>query len=584
MTNSRVIPTQASPDLPTFTILIDGEDIGSNYGVLGIMVSKSVNRIPKARVLFMDGDPSAANFFASSGDLFVPGKKIEIKAGYHNIEDLLFKGIIVGHSIKSIENRNSLLQVDASDEAVKMTVYRKNKYFEETKDSDVIEEIVSSYGLSHNVKQTEVEHAEMVQYDATDWDFVITRAEVNSLLVFVDDGHIEVASPDFSKDPVLNLVFGDNIISFEAAMDARDQHSAYTSKAWDYSSQSLIEEESEEPGFSELGNISAADLAKVVGEDNYVQQHGARIKDSELKAWANSKSLRSRLAKIKGRVRTIGFSDIKPGNIINLEGFGDRFNGHAFVSSVNHERSGDSAWYTDIRFGLDAQWHINRYDDISTRQAAGLLPPVHGLQIGVVTNIHEDPDGENRIKVRLPLVDKDHEGVWARMVSPDAGNERGMVFRPELNDEVSVGFINDDPRNPIILGMLHSSSKPSPIQAEEENNEKGMVTRSALKLLFNDEKKSVSIETPNGNKWVLSDEDGGIMVEDENSNTIILSSDGIKIKSSGNLELEASGDVSITGSNIEFKATTAFKAEGNAGAELSSNGQTEVKGSIVSIN
>ena len=44
----------------------------------------------------------------------------------------------------------------------------------------------------------------------------------------------------------------------------------------------------------------------------------------------------------------------------------------------------------------------------------------------------------------------------------DAGKERGTFFRPEIGDEVVVGFLNDDPRHPVILGMCHSSAKPAP--------------------------------------------------------------------------------------------------------------------------
>ncbi len=584
MRESHIIPTQAATDLPTFTILVEGEDIGQQYGILGIMVTKSVNRIPKARLILSDGDVAAGDFSISSGNMFIPGNEVEIKAGYHNNEDTIFRGIITGQSIKALENRNPFLQIDMRDKAVKMTAGRNNRYFEAQTDSEIIEELIGNYGLEHDVEPTGVRHDEMVQYHATDWDFVVSRAEVNGSLVFADDGKIDVKKPDPARDQLLTLAFGSNVIAFEAGIDARDQHIAYSSRSWNYSVQQVIEEEADEPDFRGTGNISAGDLAGVTGLQNYSQQHGGKVGDSELKAWSDSRILRSRLAKVRGRVRINGFSDIKPGHTIKLEGFGDRFNGVAFVSAVSHEKSSDSSWYTDIGFGLDPEWHINRFDDIATRQASGLIPPVHGLQAGVVTNIHEDPDGEDRIRVRIPVIDPEHDGVWARIASPDAGESRGMVFRPEVGDEVIVGCINDDPRDPVIIGMLHSSNKPSPIPAEESNPEKGFVTGSELKFIFNDEKRSITLISPNGNKWILSDDEGGIKIEDENSNKITLSSDGITIESTGDLNLKASGDVTIQGTNVDAGASSGFKAEGGTGAELSSNGQTVVKGSIVAIN
>jgi Rhs element Vgr protein len=584
MSPVRTIPTQASTDLPTFTVLIDGEDIGGTVGISSLMVSKSVNRIPKARLILSDGDAASGDFPISSSEQFVPGKEVEIMAGYHRREDTIFKGIITGHSIRANENKQPVLRIDLRDVTVKMTSGRKNRYFENVQDSEVIEELINTYGITAEVDETEVMHKEMVQYYTTDWDFMIARAEVNSRLVYVDDGVITVKKPDFSRDPILNLAFGHNVISFEAGMDARDQFTAANSRSWNYSEQEIIDEEADEPDVSENGNISAQDLSAVIGLDSWLQQHGGKVENTELKAWSDSKLLKSRMARIRGRVKIIGFSDIKPGDIIELENFGDRFNGPAFVSTVNHLSTTEHGWQTEIGFGLDQEWFINRYDDIVARQASGLIPPIHGLQVGVVTNIHEDPDGENRIKVRLPVIDPQNEGVWTRQAALDAGDGRGILFRPEIGDEVIVGFINDDPRDPVILGMLHSSSKPAPIDAEEDNNVKGIITRGELKLLLDDDKKSVTIETPGGNKWTMSDEDGGVTVEDKNGNKVLMSADGISLESNGDLKLKASGDVMIEGMNITESANSAYKAEGNSGAELSSGGQTVVKGSIVMIN
>ena len=87
-----------------------------------------------------------------------------------------------------------------------------------------------------------------------------------------------------------------------------------------------------------------------------------------------------------------------------------------------------------------------------------MLPAANGLQIGVVTALEDDPQGDDRIKCRLPMVGAGEEGLWARLATLDAGDGRGTYFRPEIGDEVVVGFLDDDPRNPVILGMCHSSA------------------------------------------------------------------------------------------------------------------------------
>ena len=193
---------------------------------------------------------------------------------------------------------------------------------------------------------------------------------------------------------------------------------------------------------------------------------------------------------------------------------------------------------------------------------------MNGLQIGVVAS-NEDPDGEHRVRVRLPLVDDQADGVWARVASLDAGDQRGFFFRPEIGDEVVVGFLEDDPRRAVILGMLHSSAKAAPLQGSDDNHEKEYRSRSGMRLYFDDDKKIVLLETPAGNRLTLSEEDKAVKLEDQNGNKIEMTPFGIKIESAKALEL---------------KAGTQLKLVGQAGAELSSSATCKVQGSVVQIN
>ena len=159
-----------------------------------------------------------------------------------------------------------------------------------------------------------------------------------------------------------------------------------------------------------------------------------------------------------------------------------------------------------------------------------------------------------------------------------------MSFRPEIDDEVVIGFLDADPRDPVILGALHSSAKPSPIPGADDNHEKGIVTRSGMRLHWNDDTVIATIDTPNGNQVVLSEDEGSILIGDENGNTVTLNSDGIALDSAGDIKLTASGDVKIEGTNVELTANATVKAEGSGGAELKSSGTTVIEGSLVTIN
>ena len=581
MPENRVIPTARSTDLVSFKILVDGEELSSVYQVLSIAVEKEINRIPWAKIILHDGDPASQDFELSNEDLFIPGKEIEIKAGYHSQNETIFKGIVIRHNLK-IRFSGAVLIVECKDLAVKLTVGRKSKYFYESKDSEILEQVIASYSLENEIEETNVEHPEMVQYNVSDWDFCVTRAQANGKVCVVDDGKISVVSPDYSQSEKLTLVYGATIFDFDAEIDALNQFENVTSYAWNAADQDLLEIESDTPHINSNGNISPEDLASVIGADLLELRDGSSMSDAGLQDWANAKSLFNQLSKIRGKVKFQGVHDVKPNTTIELAGVGNRFNGKVYVSAVRHQIA-DGDWTCDAQFGINPKW-FSETIDINPLPASGLLAAVNGLQIAKVTQLQDDPKGEDRILVRMPLVNNQEQGVWARIATLDAGTERGSFFRPEIDDEVIVGFLNGNPNDPIILGMLNSSAKPAPITASDDNHEKGFVTRSGMKFIFDDDKKSVTLETPGGKIIKVDEDEGIIQLEDENSNILKLDDNGITIESKGDINLSATGDVKIEGTNVEISANDNFTAAGSAGAEVSSPGVTEIKGSLVNIN
>ncbi|WP_338839151.1 type VI secretion system tip protein VgrG [Flavobacterium ginsenosidimutans] len=581
MNNSDVIQTSKSADLVTHKLLIEGTELSGVYQVMSIVVHNEVNRIPMAQIILTDGDAAARDFKLSNEDLLVPGKKIEIKAGYHSDEETIYKGIVVKHSIK-IKDKSSLLIVECKDEAVKLTIGRKSKYFYDVKDSDAFEDIIGTYGLQKDVESTNYSHKELVQYNTSDWDFIVSRAQANGKLCFVENGKVSVKKPDLTSESVETVAFGATMLDFDAEIDARNQFAKVSSYSWNASNQELLEIEAKDPSVNLNGNLSASDLSDIVKLENLELRHGGNVTDTELQDWADAKLLFQQLSKVRGRVKFQGIPAVKPNTIITLEGVGDRFNGKAYITGVFHEIANGN-WTVNVQFGLNPEWFSETYD-VNTPSASGIIPSIKGLHIGIVTQLQDDPDGEDRILVKIPIINNEEQGIWCRVAALDAGDNRGTFFRPEIEDEVIIGFINQDPNDAIVLGMLHSSAKPAPLKASDDNHQKGIFTRSEMKVLFDDDKKSIAIETPAGKKITLDEDKGSIVVEDENSNVITIDSAGIKMESAGDISIKATGDVKIEGTNVNLKATAQFKAEGSAGAEMSSAAVAIVKGSIVQIN
>lgn len=587
----RTLPIDSTFNVVTFDLLIEGKAIDSAYQVMSIAIMKEVNRVPWAKIVLRDGDPAAETFAISEKESYTPGKKIVVKLGRDRKNTMLFRGIITKHAIRLRENGASELSLECRDECTRMTIGRHNGYFEERKDSEVMEELIRKYpGLSADVESTSLKHKELVQFHCTDWDFMLSRADINGKLVVADDGKIQIKAPDTSSSPSVALLHGSTMLEFEAEMDARTQLKSVEAKSWDYGGQQLFQHKSDSAPVAEPGNLNGAALADSVNISSFELRHSGQVLEAELQEWTKSVMLRSRLAKVRGSARFVGLPDIKPGQMVELQGVGDRFNGKAFISAVRHDVF-QGSWHTSVQFGLSPDCFHLTTENILDSSAAGLLPGVHGLQIGKVVQLQNDPDGEHRILVRLPVVDNAAQGTWARMASLDAGNDRGAFFRPEIDDEVVVGFINGDPRDAVVLGMLNSSAKPAPITVKDTNHEKGFFTRSKMRVHFHDETKTITIDTPAGNSIELDEKGSSITIKDQNGNSTIMKPAGIEMKSKGNISIEASGKIDIkAGAALTISAAQmTLSAQGpmevkGATAKLSSPGITEISGSLVKIN
>lgn len=574
MSTASTVPTPATPDVCTMALLVEGKDVSGELQVKSLTVSRELNRIPVAAIQLEDGEASRGEFKVSNSDHFRPGKTIEIQLGYRAQNESVFKGLIVKQRLK-IRKSGSLLHVECCGEAVKMTSGSKSRSFIDKKDGEIMEELLDAHGLPKDVAATTVKHREVIQYDSTDWDFLVCRAEASGQVVVPLDDKVKIATPANSGSPALSIAYGSTVLELDVEVDSRLQSKGIKAKSWMAANQSVIDADASEPSMPPAGNLAAADLAKVLGDEVSEIWHAGALAEPELQSWADARLLRMRLARIRGRAKCQGFAKILPDNLIEVTGIGERFAGTLYASGVRHSVSGGN-WETDVQFGLSPELFAETYD-LRPLPAAGLLPVVSGLQMGVVTALENDPDGEDRIQVRLPLISTSGDGAWARLATLDAGNGRGTYFRPEIGDEVVVGFLNDDPRHPVILGMCHSSAKPVPEPAQDTNHLKGFVSREKLKLTFDDENKIVVVETPAGNKITLSEDAKGISFEDQNGNKITMDDGGIKIESVKDLSIKASKDVSLEGMNTNVRAQTGFKASGTSTAELS-GGMTTVQG------
>lgn len=596
---STPTPLTANTSLVSFSIKVEGKEIEDTYQVESIDTWVAVNKVPKAKVVIFDGSAAKRDFPLSNLKTFLPGSKIEIAAGYNQKNTVIFKGIIVKQGIEIDQTQGSKLVIDITDQAMKMTLERKNAIFEKIKDSALIEKLIGDNGLAKDVAPTNVVHEDIVQYYASDWDLMLMRAEMNGFIVIADGGKVTVNKPDTQQPPVLLLEYGVSILDLQAEMDAATQFapSAIKSYTWDPASQKLIDSGPGTVNVKEQGNVPSGQLAKVFNARKFNQQTGA-LEKAALQDWSSGELLKSKMSKILGHVRFQGSAKAQTGKMIQLAGLGARFNGAAFIGGV-HQSITDGKWLTTVGFGLSANWFASEAPNIEAPEASGQLPAISGMQTGIVKQVSKDPGGEFRVLVRLPLLQDNAKGVWARLATFYGSNKIGAVFYPEVNDEVIVGFMNQDPRYPVILGSVYSKKLPPPYPPDDKNTKKAIVTKGKLEIFFDDLNKIIEIKTPGKHTIKMDDKTGAISIKDSNRNTVSLSKGGIALDSGSNIKITAKGNITIqAGANLALSAKANASIEGiqvanNAKAkfsakgalsEVTASGMLTVRGALVKIN
>lgn len=190
-----------------------------------------------------------------------------------------------------------------------------------------------------------------------------------------------------------------------------------------------------------------------------------------------------------------------------------------------------------------------------------------GLAFGVVTN-NVDPENLGRVRVKLELHSSDQDSFWARVATVMAGPEMGTYFLPELDDEVLVGFIGEDPSHPVVLGGVWNAAQLPPDNNGHESNDRRMIrTRAGHELRFDDgDANEIELKLQGGPRVYLTENTA--VLEDGAGNTVEIKEGSIKIKADQKITLEA--------------AQVIINASGKA--EVKAGGTCKVQGAMVEIN
>lgn len=203
---------------------------------------------------------------------------------------------------------------------------------------------------------------------------------------------------------------------------------------------------------------------------------------------------------------------------------------------------------------------------------------LNGVCTGLVED-NEDPGKEGRVKIRFPWLDNRTLSEWCRVSQPYAGNGYGVLFIPEVGDEVLVSFVHGDMNEPVVLGGLYNSVDLPPAFKQGDTEDKKLIrTRAGHELRFDDgsSSRAVEVKTAAGHTATFDDQAKSITIRSTDGHTVILDDQGKKVT------IQSSGGHSLTLDDTG-RSVALRHSGGRASIQFDAAGNVNIQGAIVTI-
>ncbi|MHB1490183.1 phage-related baseplate assembly protein [mine drainage metagenome] len=583
-------------------VMADGAALPDEWlvAVVELRVRRAIRTIGRCSLRF--SDPS---YRLASASLLKVGVSLRVmaKGTEHGATAVaVFEGKVTSTGVETRDGGQPELIVVAEDLAYELSRSARAATYLQATASDIIGKVVTASGARHQVDATTGVLAYTLQTD-TDLAFIDELCRRNGLDWEVEGttfhawtSHNGSTLSENAKNPVAELEVGSTLREFSAKVHG-DAPQSVTVRGWDHLNkktlvgESRFERKGVPDGLSDLLAASSIKTAKVL------DAQAGPIDPADASALAKVAS--SATGTVLARGTCLITPVLRPGVMVKVNHAGPA-SGTYYVREVEHIFR-PSGFHTTFVAGDRDPGSL-----VADHGAPASSSFRHdGLVVGLVSAISNDPESAGRVKVSLPGLDTTIESQWARLAVLGGGAKRGMVFLPEINDEVLVAFEGGDVRRPVVLGGLFGKKDTIPTELVGDANVEhrritsrlghvveladgtGPSTQHILLALAGNEislrlgKDRADVKLPSG--VPLKIVSGESSIELDGNGAITLSGTTIALK--------GQQKVTIEGMEVTAKATTKFAAsgaqvevKGEAMATFQASGITAVKGSMVQIN
>jgi phage protein D len=531
--------------LPYGIVRLGGTEIDSELAAAVVMVRVRENlRLPDQAHLRV-GDP---RLLYVDDERFAVGKTVEVLYGAPGASAAtsVFSG-----PIESIEldfaGAGAFIAVTAYEPAFALHRACRTQIFQNMTSSDIARKVIRAAGLTAALSDTSastIVHPFLLQAEETDWQLLWRLADAIDYEI-VGEGrtvHFRPAGSAPASAPI-ELRAPGNLTRFRPRVSAAQQVSSVQVRGWDPAKAEAIAASEEPPAGDSSPGIARSEVAAAADAGEWMLAGHTVLGHEEAGALAESVAARRANAWVQADGVARGDPRLRAGCHVQVDGVGARFGGAYTLTSVTHLLRGGRGYET--HFSISGHEPNTLVSMLDTGAAA--TPWGASVVVGVVTQT-DDPEGLGRVRVSYPALGENAEGWWARIATPAAGAERGLLMMPMAGDEVVLAFEQGDPRRAYVLGAVwNGAAKPGELVKRDGSfslaSDRDIALNASQQLALGAE-QGLSLQ---GSK--------SVSVESERELELAGGS-SVTIKADGSVTVQAGGAVTLKGQSIALEAST----------------------------
>jgi phage protein D/phage baseplate assembly protein gpV len=447
-----------------------------------------------------------------------PGSKLKIYI-VGNLFTPLFNGQVTAVEYIYEPGHGKAVRIRAYDLLHVLRKRQTVRSFESVNVKQLAERLAGEVGLEVKADEDGVTRPKIIQHRQSDLELLVDEAERNGLYLSVRDNVLHIFSLE-GTDNLLDvslLTLGDNLLEAQFEINADQTAESVTATGW---SPFEVETYTAQVSTARSGRLALAGVSpdEVGASEGRTLPDAAIISEDYARAMAQAELDRRTATEVVFQGVANGSPRLRPGSAVLVKGVAPQITGKYILTAVTH--------LINQRLGYVAE--------LST-----VPPPQREKSNSTITTfgVVSGVNNKGQVKVRLPTYN-DVETEWMNVLVPGAGNGKGLIALPDVDDQVLVLLIHADPANGLVLGGLYGKNSAPDYGIED------------------DRVKRFTFLTAGGQKLYFDDVNNIVRIENSDDSYLEMSPEKVKLHSRRDLDLEAPGQtVTISGKNINFTRT-----------------------------